>query len=159
MHLGLPIVPLNCSKLWGNFVQSFDSSENCSLLSATVLVANPFIVYELGSLLRKWMSLSALWFSICVLKEKVCLSTGTCETKLILYIMYFGLWCTVVHRESAGSYDTCPYWSICSLDNIMRSLSPDRILVRISHLLSCYSSVSQSIAFICFFCLFSQCLM
>jgi len=32
-------------------------------------------------------------------------------------------------RETAGSYDTCSYWSVCSLDDLMRTLSPDRLLV------------------------------
>ena len=32
-------------------------------------------------------------------------------------------------RESTGSYDTSPYWSVCSLDDVMRALSPDHLLV------------------------------
>ena len=44
-------------------------------------------------------------------------------------------------RVSAGSYDTCPYWSVWSLDDVTSALIPYAILVsllyRLCHLLSC----------------------
>jgi len=33
--------------------------------------------------------------------------------------------------ESAGSYDTCPFWSVCSLDGAVQAVSPDRLLVSV----------------------------
>jgi len=35
----------------------------------------------------------------------------------------------LLYSESDGSYDTCPYWSVCSLDDIVHDLSLDRLLV------------------------------
>ena len=44
-------------------------------------------------------------------------------------------------RETAGSYDTCSYWSVCSLDDLMRTLSPDRLLVSFKYSTQLASSI------------------